>query len=246
MKSFSPFGAVADECADTTVLIVGGTVSGTLESSDCVVPRFPVGVADQYKLSLATQSLLRVVTSGTGFQLRMEQLANQPSDDNLVFGVPVPQSTYVILPAGDYWMAMHSQASGATGPYTIQMQAAAAVNGCPINQNQQTYIYSGIVYNGSVATDDCPTTVQGLFGDNYWTWMVPTRTYQISATASIGLRLELTLCCSSTIPVRFASAGSGTVSMTFQPPAAGLYVINVIGNTLSSPTGPYTLRLTKQ
>jgi len=131
-------------------------------------------------------------------------------------------------------------------PYTLTLQTVAAVTGCPTNQSQQTYIYPGTVVNGSVASDDCPTTVQGLFGDNYWIWMSPSRTYQFSTTSNIGIRLELTLCCSSTLPVRFASSGPGTVSMTYQPPSTGLYVLNVIGNTISAPTGPYTLTVTKQ
>jgi hypothetical protein len=252
VKSFSPFGAVLDACGDTTGLTLGVTTSGTLEPSDCQLPQFGSSVNDLYKFSLANQSILRLVTAGdNALRVTTQALIDQPEDENLVSVLAIPQSQYIILPPGNYWMAVNpgvnAGLSGSSKPYSLTMQTVAAVTGCPITQsNQQTYVYPGTVLNASVANDDCPTTVQGLFGDNYWIQMVPSRTYQISATATIGLRIELVLCCSSTIPVRFASAGSGTVSITYQPPSSGLYVVNVIGNTPSNPTGPYTLSVTKQ
>ena len=207
--------------------------------------------ADIFRFSLASQSMFRATTTGgTELLLRVDQIASQPSDGDKISEVVVPRLDYFILPAGNYSMSIHNRSTAnATDniPYTLGIQTVAAITGCPANLSQQTYIYPGIVYDGSVATDDCPTTVQGLFGDNYWITMVPTSTYQISASADIGLRIELVLCCTgNTVPVRFASSGPGTVSMTYQPPSAGLYVLNVIGNTLSAPVGPYTLRVTKQ
>jgi hypothetical protein len=253
VKSFSPFGAVLDACADTTALAVGVTASGTIALSDCAMLDLgPVAVSgDLFKFSLGNQSILHVTTTGAAeLLLRTEQINNQARAENLVSEIPVQQSEYVILPAGNYAMTMHNRSQGDAAertPYTFTMQTVAAITGCPINQSQQqTYVFPGIVYNGSVATDDCPTIVQGLYGDLYWTWMVPGRTYQISATASTGLRLDLSLCCSSTIPVRSASASSGTVTLTFQPSSAGLYVIDVTGNTPPAPVSPYTLTLTKQ
>ncbi|MFN2603144.1 MAG: hypothetical protein ABR582_10360 [Gemmatimonadaceae bacterium] len=252
VKSFSPFGAVFDACADTTALTVGITASGTIERTDCEMLNVAaVAVSgDIFKFSLANQSTLRVATTGgTELQLRTELITNPASQENLVSEVSIPESNYLILPAGNYAMAIHNRSTAnATDriPYTLTMQSVVSVSGCPINQNQQTNIFPGIVLDASVATDDCPTTVQGLFGDNYWIQMVPSRTYQFSTTANIGIRLELALCCNSTIPVRFASGGPGTVNLSFQPPSAGLYVLDVIGNTSPAPAGPYRLSVTKQ
>ncbi|HVD61753.1 MAG TPA: hypothetical protein VNC11_12845 [Gemmatimonadaceae bacterium] len=251
VKSFSPFGAVLDACGDSTALTFGVTASGTIERTDCeMVNLAPAPVSgDIFKFSLGAQSTFRVTPTGAAeLQIRIEQIG-QPSEEKLVSEIANPISEYMILPAGNYAMVVHNRSLGdATEkmPYTLTLQTVAAVTGCPTNQSQQTYIYPGTVVNGSVASDDCPTTVQGLFGDNYWIWMSPSRTYQFSTTSNIGIRLELTLCCSSTLPVRFASSGPGTVSMTYQPPSTGLYVLNVIGNTISAPTGPYTLTVTKQ
>ena len=253
VKSFSPFGAVLDACGDTAALAFGVTASGSIVRTDCeLLNTGPAPVSgDIFRFSLASQSMFRATsTGGTELLLRVDQIASQPSDGDKISEVVVPRLDYFILPAGNYSMSIHNRSTAnATDniPYTLGIQTVAAITGCPANLSQQTYIYPGIVYNGSVATDDCPTTVQGLFGDNYWITMVPTSTYQISASANIGLRIELVLCCTgSSIPVRFASSGPGTVSMTYQPPTAALYVLNVIGNTLSAPVGPYTLRVTKQ
>jgi hypothetical protein len=263
VKSFSPFGAVLDACGDTTALTLGVSASGTIERSDCEMNNIgvdaqgqlvgPVEVSgDLFKLSLANQSMLQVVnTGGNELQLRTEQITSGPSPENRVAQSNVPISQYLILPPGSYAMAMHNRSTANSTdriPYTFTINPVAAIAGCPSNQNQQTYVYPGSVLNASIATDDCQTTVQGLFGDSYWLLMVPNRTYQISAIGTIGLRLELQLCCSGpSPPVRFASGAPGnTVTMTYQPPGPGLYVINVIGNNTAAPVGPYTLTVTKQ
>ena len=263
VKSFSPFGAVADACVDTTALTLGVAASGTIERSDCEMNNFgvdaqgllvgPVDVsADLFKFSLANQSTLQVgATGGNELQLRTEQIANGPHIENMVAQANVPIPEQLILPAGSYAMSMHNRSTANSTdriPYTFTINPVAAVTGCPINQSQQTYVYPGIVLNASIATDDCQTTSQGIFGDNYWIVMVPNRTYQISAVGTIGLRIELQLCCAGPLPpVRFASGPAGTtVTMTYQPPGAGLYVINVIGNNIAAPVGPYTLTVTKQ
>jgi hypothetical protein len=263
VKSFSPFGAVLDACGDTTALTLGVTASGTIELSDCEVNNFgvdaqgqlvgPVDVSgDLFKFSLANQSTLQVgTTGGNELQLRTEQIANGPHIENMVAQANVPIPQYLILPAGSYAMSMHNRSTANSTdriPYTFTINPVAAVTGCPINQSQQTYVYPGIVLNASIATDDCQTTSQGIFGDSYWILMVPNRTYQISAVGTIGLRLELELCCAGLPPpVRFASGAAGTtVTMTYQPPSPGLYVIGVIGNNIAAPVGPYTLTVTKQ
>ena len=168
---------------------------------------------------------------------------------NEIFDDPVPFTGYVTVPVGNFIMGVYTGSQTGRGTYTLALQTTTIPDGCVeggTRDGPHRIVYPGITLAGRITSNDCTTSQSGFFGDHYELTLVVGQNYQLSATASSFLRLEIELPDKNGGPpfVQGQSVSSGTVSFTFQPTTTDLYIVNAIGFP-GSGSEPYTLAITK-
>jgi hypothetical protein len=244
VKSFSPFGAVVDACVLPPVISANTTINGTVDASDCLLPG--PGLLDVFTLSPAQPLTMKVTATGTVQGVAMVLSLTGQGVGNEIFDRDVPFTGYVVLPVGNFIMGVYTGSSTGRGTYTLALQTTTIPDGCLTSvalQGPSVILYPGITLAARITSNDCTTSQSGFFGDHYEVTLVGGQNYQLSATASSFLRLDVYL-PDGNGSLEGQSVSSGTVSFTFQPTTTAVYIVDAIG--FPGPgTVPYTLAITK-
>ena len=249
VRSFSPFGAVVDECNVPANLPIGGTINGKFDASDCILEGIPT---DIYSFTTTSQSTIRFSSTGGGSDaiIVLQSLPGPPGDLKWAFGADMGRADYAIIPAGTWGLYVRAGSSGARNTYSVTTQlvtgplAGCTSGGSP--QGPETHIRGNVTISGTITTTDCTGSAPTIYVDHHSAYVVAGQRYPISLTAN-NLRLEVcrpsggggcTLLQGQTVL-------SGTGGFTFVPSVTEVVVVNVV-SAAPGGTGAYTLTYTRE
>jgi hypothetical protein len=245
VKSFSPFGAVVDPCVGLPVFVIGTTVNGTIQSSDCNIPG--LGFADLFTFSLPAQTILKVTASGSGINEFAIRATDRPADQNFVFDQDAPSSHYGVAPAGNYFIGV-TDGPGAGGPYSLRIENTTIPDGCiegPTSTGPIVFLFADVVLPGTITSNDCTGVQSNIFVDHYEIRLFAGLRYQIQALGSgLGLEVGVPNGQGGIDVIASQNNPNGSVGFTVSPPQTGIHIVNVLGAPPGK-TGPYTLRITR-
>jgi hypothetical protein len=224
-------------------IAVGGSATGDLSSTDCVVNG---AYADEYDLTTpagAVNISLASSAAGALFNVSNADATQLVASDALALRLITASTTKTLA---------STASPGATGPYTLSVASTSS----DVSDCSPVFIEIGAATNQTLSTTDCKTNYAGVSGDGYSVYIPAGITVRISETAQPLDALIAFMSPSGSLIVERDNGGvgaSGTEVITYTAPTSGFYKIVASSYCLvyndpyqaGCDYGPYTLTVIK-
>jgi hypothetical protein len=155
-----------------STIAVGGTATGTLSSTDCVIGG---AFTDEYDLTTPAGAVsVGLVSTAVGATATAET-----ADATVPIASAAAASSFRLITAAGSKAIAVSAPSGATGAYTVSVASTSS----DVSDCTPMYIEIGASSDQTLATTDCKTNYKGVAGDAFLVYIPAGMTVKISQTA---------------------------------------------------------------
>ena len=227
-------------------IAVGGTASGDLSATDCVVNG---AYADEYDLATPSGAVnISLASAAAGALL---QVSNADATQQVASDAATPGALRLIT-ASSSKTVTSTASPGSTGAYTVSVASTSS----DVTDCSPVFIEVGASTDQTLATTDCKTNYAGVAGDAFSVYIPAGIAVRISQTAIPLDALIAFISPTGALIVERDNGGvgaSGTEVINYTAPTSGVYKIVASSYCLvyndpyraNCDYGPYTLSVIK-
>lgn len=237
--------AQTDPCTTITPVAVGATVTGTLNTTDCVFAA--EYYADLYSFTSAAGALRQLDMSSTAFDPWIDM--GSVTDTNAYYagndngGGGTSARLRILTSPGDLLAIANSSAERQTGAYTFGVSAwSGDVAAC---ESTVWLVPGPAVFPQTLAATDCALT-GGFLADGIFFFGEPGRTYTITmASAAFDPVLRLVNGQTATVIQTDDNSGGGTTARIVWSPTTFTLGAVFLTAAVTATSGAYTISVTQ-
>lgn len=245
---FTATAQQVNDCTNGNAYTIGTTVNGTLASTDCVTAGYNI---DPYRLTLGSQSFLRITSSSSVFQ---PEQRTYPYGNTAYWYVNGNNTVnqWLLAPAGTAIVRVTSTTAGATGSYSFSAVSTTAAASFPTGCDIVTATKGVSNFSASLSSAHCQyarrntggTTQTGTYyGNLYGIYLNAGTTLTVRMNATFDTFLELYTDSGTWIMGNDDVVSGNTNSViSYNVTTAGFYIIRATSYNTTT-TGSYTFTI---